>query len=72
MWVFFAKLNILAAERVVLHIYIWYNQDTPMGHKKVSCLVRFISWFEMHAGVALGVGKYVLFREMSSVQGSGI
>ena len=40
-----------------------------MGQKKVSLLVRvLISEVEMHARVVLGVGKGVLFREVSSVQ----
>ena len=38
---------------------------TPMGQKKVSLLVR-CPHFEMHARVVLGLGKGVLFREVSS------
>ena len=40
-----------------------------MGQKEVSLLVRLISEVEMHARVVLGVGKGVLFREVSSFQG---
>ena len=42
-----------------------------MGQKKVSILVKcpmIISEVEVHARVVLGVGKGVLFREVSSVQ----
>ena len=52
-------LNLIQYGRTSL---IW----TPMGQKKVSLLV--ISEVEMHARVVLGVGKGVLFREVSSVQ----
>ena len=40
---------------------------TPMEQKKVSLLVR-CPQVEMHARVVLGVGKGVLFREVSSFQ----
>ena len=41
-----------------------------MGQNKVSLLARcpHFSEVEMHARVVLGVGKGVLFREVSSVQ----
>ena len=41
-----------------------------MGQKRVSLLL--ISEVEMHVRVVVGVGKGVLYREVSSVQRSGI
>ena len=43
------------------------NQDTN-GAEEVSLLGVLVSEVEMHARVVLGVGKGVLFREVSSVQ----
>ena len=72
MWVVVAKYsNIhvlrIQGERVYSYLlkyctYIYCNTDTNGAEESV------ISEVEMHARVVLGVGKGVLFREVSSVQ----
>ena len=43
---------------------------TPMGQKKMSGVLN--SGVEIYARLVVGVGKGVLFREVPSVQASGV
>ena len=61
---------------LITHKYIQWNLSNPDTNRAEESVivseVSSISEVEMHARVVLGVGKGVLFREVSLVHGSGI
>ena len=66
------SLSLPLSPSFFMHIILQCNlYKTPMGQKKSVTVSEGSSFqrVEMHARVVLGVGKGVLFREVSSVQG---